>query len=647
MPARARRSQVGERRRRPTSSRRARSRTRAQVLTAAATSEAARAAVQPPVRLHPGPGRGDRRPPGGGATVARSPRSTPRSTSGARRRGTGRRCSRRSCRPVSDAGRKTLAGLTPAQLDGAPRRGRRRPRPGRARGAARLGRADRRARARAAGCSATCRRDQRRAGRRAHRAAHRAQLDVQRAPDRAGPGRGRRRPSGRITVTIQQGENVIDKGHPITAEQTGEGRRARTSTHPTLDVARLGWLRPRCRCSSSTLLLAWVWRFRSRDLASHERAAAARPDRAVRDARCSSSPPTGRCCRSSCRRPPSGMLLAVLLDAGVALVVTGDPRGHRRRGPRRLARVRDVRPARRASPGSSPSAAASGSTIFVQAGHRDRHRRTRSSSRSSRCSATRDLTGVLQLCGAAAGGRGAARRSRRSARSRSSATSSGSPRRSSCSSSPTRRSRCCAGCCVETPGTYHHSLMVGNLAERAAEAIGADPLLTRVAAYYHDIGKLANPLAFIENQAGGENVHDELDARGSRPRCSSSTSPTGIDLAYQYKLPKPLIAFIPQHHGTALMSYFYARAQGAGRRAVRRARRPPDGARGGGRGRRAPLPPRRTQAAVARGGASSCSPTASRRPCARSRRATSRRSGRWSPGSSRSGSRTASSTSAT
>ena len=70
---------------------------------------------------------------------------------------------------------------------------------------------------------------------------------------------------------------------------------------------------------------------------------------------------------------------------------------------------------------------------------------------------------------------------------------------------------------VETPGTYHHSLMVGNLAERAAEAIGADPLVTRVAAYYHDVGKLANPLAFIENQAGGENIHDELDARGQRP----------------------------------------------------------------------------------------------------------------------------------
>ncbi|HEY8438760.1 MAG TPA: HDIG domain-containing metalloprotein, partial [Candidatus Limnocylindrales bacterium] len=68
---------------------------------------------------------------------------------------------------------------------------------------------------------------------------------------------------------------------------------------------------------------------------------------------------------------------------------------------------------------------------------------------------------------------------------------------------------------VETPGTYHHSLMVGNLAERAAEAIGADPLVTRVAAYYHDIGKLANPLAFIENQSGGENIHDQLDPETS------------------------------------------------------------------------------------------------------------------------------------
>jgi putative nucleotidyltransferase with HDIG domain len=113
---------------------------------------------------------------------------------------------------------------------------------------------------------------------------------------------------------------------------------------------------------------------------------------------------------------------------------------------------------------------------------------------------------------------------------------------------------------VETPGTYHHSLMVGNLAERAAEAIGADPLVTRVAAYYHDIGKLANPLAFIENQAGGENIHDQLDPEVSAGILKQHVV-DGIDLAYRAHLPTALIAYIPQHHGTAIMSYFYARAK--------------------------------------------------------------------------------------
>ena len=113
---------------------------------------------------------------------------------------------------------------------------------------------------------------------------------------------------------------------------------------------------------------------------------------------------------------------------------------------------------------------------------------------------------------------------------------------------------------VETPGTYHHSLMVGNLAERAAEAIGADPLVTRVAAYYHDVGKLANPLAFIENQAGGENIHDQLDPEVSAQILKQHVA-DGIDLAYKSRLPKALIAYIPQHHGTAIMSYFFARAK--------------------------------------------------------------------------------------
>ena len=113
---------------------------------------------------------------------------------------------------------------------------------------------------------------------------------------------------------------------------------------------------------------------------------------------------------------------------------------------------------------------------------------------------------------------------------------------------------------VETPGTYHHSLMVGNLAERAAEAIGADPLITRVAAYYHDVGKLANPAAFIENQSGGENIHDELEPEESAQILKQHVA-DGIDVAYQSRLPKALIAFIPQHHGTAIMSYFYAKAR--------------------------------------------------------------------------------------
>ncbi len=113
---------------------------------------------------------------------------------------------------------------------------------------------------------------------------------------------------------------------------------------------------------------------------------------------------------------------------------------------------------------------------------------------------------------------------------------------------------------TEAPGTYHHSLMVGNLAERAAEAIGADPILARVSAYYHDIGKLANPAAFIENQAGGDNIHDELDPETSA-RILRAHVGDGIDIAYRGKLPKALIAFIPQHHGTAKMSYLLEKAR--------------------------------------------------------------------------------------
>jgi cyclic-di-AMP phosphodiesterase PgpH len=114
---------------------------------------------------------------------------------------------------------------------------------------------------------------------------------------------------------------------------------------------------------------------------------------------------------------------------------------------------------------------------------------------------------------------------------------------------------------LETPGTYHHSLMVGNLAERAAESVGADPLIVRVAAYYHDIGKLANPSAFIENQAVGQpNPHDDLAPEQSAAILAAHVA-NGIDIAYEYRLPKPVISFIPQHHGTGRMSFFYNKAR--------------------------------------------------------------------------------------
>jgi putative nucleotidyltransferase with HDIG domain len=112
---------------------------------------------------------------------------------------------------------------------------------------------------------------------------------------------------------------------------------------------------------------------------------------------------------------------------------------------------------------------------------------------------------------------------------------------------------------LETPGTYHHSVMVGNLAERAAETIGADPLLARVAAYYHDIGKMKNPLAFIENQAGAHNIHDDLNAETSA-RIIAGHIRDGIDLAYEHGLPVQVIGYIPQHHGTSVMTYFHQKA---------------------------------------------------------------------------------------
>lgn len=112
---------------------------------------------------------------------------------------------------------------------------------------------------------------------------------------------------------------------------------------------------------------------------------------------------------------------------------------------------------------------------------------------------------------------------------------------------------------LTAPGTYHHSLMVGNLAEQAAERIGADSLLARVGAYYHDIGKLENPHHFIENQLEGVNIHDRLEPRASASLLHAHVS-NGLTLAKKYRLPARIRDFIAQHHGTMRTNYQYQRA---------------------------------------------------------------------------------------
>ena len=112
---------------------------------------------------------------------------------------------------------------------------------------------------------------------------------------------------------------------------------------------------------------------------------------------------------------------------------------------------------------------------------------------------------------------------------------------------------------MNAPGTYHHSIVVSNMAERAAEAIGADALLARVAAYYHDIGKISRPYFFAENQSDGENPHDKLDPKTSAEIIIAHVQ-DGIELARKYHLPDKVIDSIPEHHGTTLVTYFYRRA---------------------------------------------------------------------------------------
>lgn len=112
---------------------------------------------------------------------------------------------------------------------------------------------------------------------------------------------------------------------------------------------------------------------------------------------------------------------------------------------------------------------------------------------------------------------------------------------------------------VKAPGTYHHSLVVGSMVEAAADAIGANPLLAKVMSYYHDIGKIEHAQYFIENQKSGQNPHDQLSPHMSKTILVAHVK-DGVELGMKYKLGKPIIDGIVQHHGTTLIAFFYNRA---------------------------------------------------------------------------------------
>lgn len=115
---------------------------------------------------------------------------------------------------------------------------------------------------------------------------------------------------------------------------------------------------------------------------------------------------------------------------------------------------------------------------------------------------------------------------------------------------------------TEAPGTYNHSILVGNLAEAAADAIGADALLVRVASYYHDIGKLKRPHFYIENQRPGENPHDKLQPALSAMIITSHVT-DGIKMLREARFPEEIIDIVEQHHGNSLVSFFYHKAKEA------------------------------------------------------------------------------------
>jgi putative nucleotidyltransferase with HDIG domain len=113
---------------------------------------------------------------------------------------------------------------------------------------------------------------------------------------------------------------------------------------------------------------------------------------------------------------------------------------------------------------------------------------------------------------------------------------------------------------VKAPGTFHHSIVVGNLAESAAKVIGANSLLARVGSYYHDVGKMEKPEYFVENEQGGKNKHEALAPNMSAIILSSHVK-AGLEMAEAYNLPKLIRDFIPEHHGRNLMSFFYNKAK--------------------------------------------------------------------------------------
>lgn len=112
---------------------------------------------------------------------------------------------------------------------------------------------------------------------------------------------------------------------------------------------------------------------------------------------------------------------------------------------------------------------------------------------------------------------------------------------------------------IQAPGTWNHSMVMGMMVEAAADEIGANSVLARVGAYFHDIGKTTKPLYFVENQGGGENRHDKISTSMSALIIRSHVK-DGIELAKKHRLPEPIIEMIPQHHGTSLIEYFYDKA---------------------------------------------------------------------------------------